>query len=227
MNIAPEIQSIGPAPQLHADRVVAGMMRLVAQRHADLPERLRKIVDGANDGAPAGQRRLTARIKQIDGVHHAILKPGKRGKYKIQIFDVSGWDSARDAMIGVGDVCPERPWLALWMTNIISSGNGRGHIVFDGYVMVFVTHHALSRAAQRFGVRTVADMLGVVDAIHAATIMLVSEKKSGWCSTPPEGWPIPIGRPPNTAVVVVKSHETRQCLIATTVYYDRKHQCSK
>jgi hypothetical protein len=70
------------------------------------------------------------------------------------LYQLVGWDPVRDDEIGPGDPMPEKPWIALFITTI----SGRGHKIKSRPVL-FVTHHALSRAAQRFGLRTQAHML--------------------------------------------------------------------
>ena len=42
------------------------------------------------------------------GATHTVLEPGKRGKYSLVIFDMAGWDPARDKEITLEDPCPER-----------------------------------------------------------------------------------------------------------------------
>jgi len=212
-----QIQSVGPPPELHADRVVGEMMRHLAEQRADMWEQLSREVTAKNDATPAQQKRLEARIRNL-GVMHTKLKTGKRGKYEMEVFDMSGWDQWRDAAIKPLDVVPERPWLALWWSRIVSSGNGRGVVDMKGGLMALVTHHALSRAAQRFGARTVKDMIVVADAIHVAVLKLIADRGNGWWKTPSHGVPVPLVLSPVTAVVVVKQHETRKCLIAVTVH---------
>jgi len=222
MNTLPRIQTPTgiTIPERHADRIVAEMMRHLAQQRADLWETLGSIIKNANDGAPAGQRKLEQKIKQIAKCH-VRLHPGKRGKYSIDVYDMTGFDPERDSEIKKGDPIPAKPWLAQWVTYIESSGNGRGSITMDSYLLVLITHHALSRAAQRFGARTMAHMLNIASSIGGTVTRVMAEKKHQWLDTPPEGWPIPITADASiSATVILKRHETRSCLVAATVYGD-------
>src|SRR5262249_39495192 len=88
------IQSVRPPPERHADRVVAGMLRQLAVDHARLWETIAKIAANSSDGTPKAQRKMEERIKRT-GVLTTDLLPGKRGRYTLLIYDLSGYDPQR------------------------------------------------------------------------------------------------------------------------------------
>ena len=105
------IQSLGVPPERHADRVIGEMLREISRVTAELLPNIRGVVANSSDGNPVAQRKLEARLKRV-GAIGTILKPGKRGKYRIGFFAWSGWDPATDMIIQPGDALPLKPWLA-------------------------------------------------------------------------------------------------------------------
>jgi hypothetical protein len=89
----PEIQSVGAPHELHADRVVAAMMRHLSKQHAALWELIDGVTKGGyvRDGNPRAQGKLRDRIKAA-GASFVHLEAGKRGKYKLIVSDLVGWD---------------------------------------------------------------------------------------------------------------------------------------
>src|SRR5262245_23465312 len=100
------IQSLGPPPEKHADRVVAELMKQLAAKHARLWAALNEIVNAnaLNAGSPRAQHKLEARLQQAGALTY--LEPGKRGKYVLGMYSLVGWDPMRDAGIAVGDPIP-------------------------------------------------------------------------------------------------------------------------
>jgi hypothetical protein len=78
LNPLPRIQTLegAPAPERHADRVVA-----MARTHAGISTAIGEIVLAASDGTPKGQRKMEARIKAA-GAFKTFLKLGTRGRYE-------------------------------------------------------------------------------------------------------------------------------------------------
>jgi hypothetical protein len=220
MTALPQIQAVGPPPERHADRVVGLMMRCLAQQSAHLESMLKSVIGASADGSPAAQKRMEARIRNTGKllgrqVVATSLKPGKRGRYRMSLSFPSGWDSWRDEEITVGDDIPFRPWIAIWHTVIKSTGNGRREVRWRRNPVCFVSHHVLSRAAQRSGARTVEDMLGVILAITDNALGLLVEKgHPEWLETPPPGWHVPFT---NGSTLVLQRHETHKALVAVTL----------
>jgi hypothetical protein len=210
------IQSIGLPPERHADRVIAGMMRVLAERRAHVWDAIQLAIVESSDGNPKAQAKMEARIRAA-GAAYTSLHPGKRGKYTLLIYDFCGWDAGRDAEIGIGDAIPLKPWIACFASTVISKGGGRDRKDFKSKAVLFVTHHAVSRMAQRLGVRTVADVLHAVKVIWTAAIDFITEKKGNmeWLDAPPQGWRVKLGH--SNDIVVLKRHAKRKALVAATV----------
>jgi len=73
------IQSVGPPPERHADRVVAEMMQELARNQSRLWDAVPEIVASSSDGSPRAQRKMEERIRRA-GALATYLSPGKRGR---------------------------------------------------------------------------------------------------------------------------------------------------
>jgi hypothetical protein len=138
----PKIVSAGPPPEKHADRVVAEMLRLIK---ADLVRLIRE----------SGGRLL----------FDVILEPGKRGRYELILTESIGWNAAIGTAIHDTHPIPEKPWLGCRLTRIKSKG--RGCYEVSRNTPLLITHHALSRLAQRSNAREAIDL---VLAVRASSI---------------------------------------------------------
>jgi hypothetical protein len=149
--LAPSVRSVGPCPERAADRLVGAMMRAISEHRAGIVPLINDVFISGKDGSPVAQRKLAERIMRAGalGFH---LKPGKRGKFDLQIHDLVGYDSVRQAEIKIGDRIPERPQLAWVVTSI--KGMGRGKYTQDSVPLMIVSHHALSRLVQRCDARS-------------------------------------------------------------------------
>jgi len=210
------IQSVGPPPERHADRVVAQMMHQFARRYSTLMNEVAALADHANDGGPRGQSKLLNAIKRLP-VMTAYLRPGKRGKYRIFFYCLTGWDYRRNDLIKIDDPIPERPWIACILCQLESFGRGRKYRELSARPLVLITHHALSRAAQRLELRESAAIPIVAEAILDAAVQLLLEKKTiaAWLNAPAQGWRVALDA--DDSVVVLKRHETVNALVAATV----------
>jgi hypothetical protein len=175
--VAPRIVSIGPPPQQYADRIVAQMMRHIVLARTRLWTEIHQIIDARSDGNKKGQRKMVARVQQIDGADVFLsikLTPGKRGRYRLDIIDLRGFDSFKQEILGIDDPIPSKPWLAFALTQITSQGNYRYEEATAA--LLVVTHHALSRLVQRCAVREATDLLVAVTAILAAYLETFSKQ---------------------------------------------------
>jgi hypothetical protein len=208
-----QIHSIGPPPAMPADRVVAAMLRAMAQRKACLWDAVLEAIKQSSDGGPRAQNRMASRIRQA-GAEHVILKAGKRGKYQLFIYTCSGWDARRDREIGVDNPIPRRPGIAYHLTAVNSLGRGRGAKCTSQPILV-ITHHALSRAAQRLGLRTEQHLQAVASRIwHGVIDFLEKAPDERWFDPPPHGYHAPFG---DDGIVILEKHEKRRALVAVTV----------
>jgi hypothetical protein len=207
------IQCVGAPPERHADRVVAQMLRDLARKRAQLMPAIITAID--KSGSPKAQQKMAERVRQAGAVK-VILEPGKRGRYELEIYELAGWDPIRDEEISVGDPIPEKPWIAYYLTRLESKGRGRG-FEFASASALLITHHALSRTAQRLGFRTSEHMLHAATLIWNATAGFINNNSGRWIDPPPQGQRAPLGI--GDAIVVLKRHETRKTtLVAATVF---------
>jgi hypothetical protein len=108
---------------------------------------------------------MAARVMQA-GALDVELTPGKRGRYELMIWDFTGWDPRRDVKIQSGDEIPEKPWISCNLTHLRSLGRGRETLEFRSFPVLVISHHAISRTAQRLGLRTRStDALGRLRAV--------------------------------------------------------------
>jgi hypothetical protein len=205
MKPLPEIRSLGRPPEQHADRIIAKMLQLLSERHAHVTQTIVTVLSAARDGTPRGQRKMEARIRAA-GALQTYLKPGTRGRYKLLICTLTGWDPIRDAEIGVGDPIPPKPWLVVWMT-VLDGRSGR----MRGRRAALITHHAFSRAAQRCGVRTVDDLLLTAATIGGSVAWHAVKTNN---ALPPDRR-LPLGDGQGT--LVLRKDEEDDCLVVVTV----------
>jgi hypothetical protein len=87
----PRINSVGPPPEMHADRVVAEMLRLIIRVHASILGNVHAAFRDGSDGNPTGQKRMVRRIRESGGrlLFDVILTPGKRGRYELILTGAS------------------------------------------------------------------------------------------------------------------------------------------
>ena len=205
------IISVGLPPEQHADRIIALMLRQISQDTAGLIPAAVTTAARSSDGGPKAQFKLAKRIQRAGGLDVG-LAPGKRGRYVIRFRTWSGWDPAADMFIESGAVVPAKPWLASLMHEIVSDGGGAERVNLLVHVPLILTHHSLSRLAQRHGVRTVADLVAACEGIREAVASFEETIKNE--KQPAEGWRT---NSTNGAVIVLKRHEAVGALIAATI----------
>jgi hypothetical protein len=213
------IQSIGPPPERHADRIVAEMLRQLAVQKAErFPMIADAMLSSRRDGGPRAQRRMAERAGAIS----TYLSPGKRGSYEFMFCDLAGWDVTRNAEITPQDQLPAKPWLVGFVNVLTSLGRGREQRDFKSSPILFVTHHALSRVAQRFGATHSHHLLNLTTNIFNQLMDEQMERgKAGtlrqWLdAVPPEGYRMPVA---DVVTVVLKRHQKyKGALVAATIF---------
>jgi hypothetical protein len=213
----PAIYSVGPPPERHADRMVSEMMKVMIAKRAKVIEAVLEAIDGSSDGSPRAQQKMEMRIRRA-GAMTTKLRPGKRGKYLMTIYDMAGWNPAINDMIFSEDVIPEKPWIVVNLSMIESRGNGSDDVRLSIIPKLFMTHHVISRMAQRHGMRTVDDMIMEAKAMWNTAAGLFNDEKFAIESVPDRGIRVPIvGR--DGAVVILKRHQRwdKSLLAATTL----------
>jgi hypothetical protein len=203
-------QSIAAPPERHADRVIAAMLRGLAQKRAQVTPAMQEVLHKSKDGTPRAQLRMAERLRKA-GAMHVQLFAGTRGRYKMLVLEITGWNPGTDREIGVNDLIPEKPWLACWLTAI----NGRRNRCASVPVL-FITHHAISRAAQRHGLRTPEHILNGAKNIFNAMLWELHEAKYAeeFYETPPQGRQMHVGA---NVTVVLQRHRTRAALVVATM----------
>jgi hypothetical protein len=159
--IVPQIQSLGRPPELHADRVVAEMIHWILAERDRRWEVFWAEWNSGSIGNPLGQSRMVKRMREAGGdlLLHLHLDPGKRARFELTLSEVIGYDPQLNAAIHAkGPPPPPKPWLAVVATHVKWYGRVR-HPEIDDAEVLLLTHHALSRLAQRAGARTPADLL--------------------------------------------------------------------
>jgi hypothetical protein len=209
-------------PERHADRIIAAMLRDLARRYAEILTAVAKAAVTSKDGGPRAQHRMAERIRKA-GAIDVDLKPGTRGRYELTILYLVGWDPASDqAIVPRGnEPLPPKPWLAVYVTRITNRGRD-----VTASPILFVTHHALSRCAQRFGVRTMHQVVAACIAGKIWDAMVDAGVLPD--QLPPQGHRVIVdgGQGGPRMVVVLRRHETRCTLMATTVLFDRDRDLS-
>jgi hypothetical protein len=185
MNPAPKIASEGPPPERHANRVIAEMVRYVIRERAKDWERMQDVMVRAKDGNPKAQARLVEKLKRTGGagINNIRLTSGKRGTYALDIFDWTGWNPQTEKPIDVAEDIPpgtDGLWLSCWVTCFTSV---KGNRKITNHPYLFITHHALSRLAQRCGARTCHDLVNAVKWMNVALYKHVA-KTDGWSTLP-------------------------------------------
>ena len=210
----PTIQSIGPPPERHAQRLAAEMTRwLISEQHTREAE-WRHAIRHRNDGNPKAQQKLVDRLAKIGGpnLFSLTLTPGKRRKYELVIHRWVGWSHA-DVLVE-GDEIPERPWIACLLQRVIST---YAKTDVEEYVTALIGHHAIARLAERCGARTPADILTHARKLSNATLRAMGGENPIIpipANMPPGGWRIPFS---HGVAVLILDDETGLPVIATVL----------
>jgi hypothetical protein len=217
---APEITSVGSPPERYADRIVALMLQQLAEQQAQRSRLITDLISGSRGGTPKAQQKLAARLEKA-GALNVDLRTGKRGRFELCFLELLGWDAAQDEAIlpEHSGPWPEKPWLVCHVNGL--EGRGAGTKMAP---LVFITHHCLSRAAQRLEVRTAADLRVMTELIILAASKLVMKLGIGRIldEMPPDGYRVQVevelavGR--YAVTVVLERHRTRPALVALTVF---------
>jgi hypothetical protein len=207
------------APERHADRVVAEMLRFIARKHASVVTDIVIALKGMRAGNPVAQQRMVERIRRAAGptIIKIHLHPGKRGKYVIEITDWSAYDPSRNTDILPGDPIPEKPQLAIALTFLYGAGCGR--LRAQSHYCLHLTHHALSRLTQRCGARTPDDLIAAAKAIWAALMSFALALAEGGVDRLPVEFRVPVDLPNGMgrAVAVVGDHDKGGLLVLTII----------
>jgi hypothetical protein len=136
----------------------------------------------------------------------------------IQFCSLTGWNPDTDTEIETGDPIPSKPWLVCNINRLESQG--RGAMVIEGYSQhfVYITHHILSRAAQRLETRTIEHLIAMARVSIGAAMELCEKNGIEHIleECPPGGYRVEMKEAGIT--VVLSKHKTRKALVAVTAY---------
>lgn len=213
MNASPRIQSVGPPPDRHAERVVDEMLVWMHGKQHDLLRNVLGKLDHRRLGGPHGQMKVANRLIAAgkDYVFNLDLKTGKRGKFRIAFSAWAIWDTLNNDTADTDR--PPPPLCSVAVVLIDLQGNGHQCPKTDAMTPMLVTRHACIRLAQRVGVRTVPDLILALHAIWSPTLKLISGPR--WLNPPKGVWLLPLveGGP----VAVLKPDLADERLIVTTI----------
>jgi hypothetical protein len=104
-----------------------------------------------------------------------------------------------------------------WGAKLEGTGNGRRSITYRP--LLIISHHVLSRTAQRHGLRTVDDMFGAIETLNQWVLNFTDNTIR---QVPPEGWQIPINSrswvvEETDAKLIIQRHRTLGIPIAVTI----------
>jgi hypothetical protein len=215
-----EIHSVRAPPELHANRVVANMMRHLAERHAEVWQVIIAITKDpmARDGNARAQKKLEAKVKAA-GAAWTDLIPGKRGKYKLFIASWVGWNPATNSRILTPGDGIDEPWLWLTLDYYTVEGMGHSMVRYSTRLAVFLTRHALSRVCQRWAARTLTDLERVIKTLATRMLEYIAEAEiadAEWhAHMSPDG--IRLRMKKGGPVLVCKPHDKYRALVLVTV----------
>jgi hypothetical protein len=97
-------------------------------------------------------------------------------------------------------------------------GVGKGWSKFRTVERLFVTHHALVRSTQRWGVRTVDDLTCAVGVISGKAIKYICSRGENWLDVPPQGVRISENIAADVDItLVLQRYEGRNALLVVTL----------
>jgi hypothetical protein len=102
------------------------------------------------------------------------IETGKRGRYKIYMCVLDGWDAERNDLIKEDNSIPEKPWLAV--TTAVIESKGDYQYKEDCSISLLITHHALSRLTQRCGARNLREVYAAVRRIAIVYVQRATER---------------------------------------------------
>ena len=185
---APRINSEGPPPDKHAERIVDEMLRYMhLQRTLMHTKYGHSLIDVRTMGAPAGQMKTVEKMRKAIGplLLDISLLRAKRGKFILMATEWILWDAKAQQPIPSGATLPPGP---LWLAVTSSTYTGTNYIpkVTTGLALV-ISKHTLARFCQRAGVVSVGDMILAVRKLWYAVDHLMSRfepKSSDWLRPP-------------------------------------------
>lgn len=204
----PMIQSIGPPPTRHAERMAVEFARWLCAEELRRQPLWDAVFANSDYGNPKQQMKMVDRLAKIGGnsLLAVTLTPGKRRKYTMSLFLMVGWDNGE--MIDPKRPVPPAPWLALIAERVRST---HATIKHDQAVIGLISQHAIARLAERCGARDPHDL--TMHARDLAQAILQLNKTADRNKPPPEGWRAPF----EGGIAVLRLDEATGFPLVTTV----------
>ena len=183
MNVqAPKIQSVGPPPNRHAERIVDEMLVWMHGQQREIWNRSKRSLHRRQMGNPTGQERAIARFREAIGdmALDIRLRTGKRGRFRLAMAAWVVWNSRKEDMAHPHDPPPDNSALA-----VAFSTCGRDHQWNSG-VPLIVTRHAMVRMAERAGMRTVSDLVSAMGSVWRAYYNIIAREVDALIDEQPE-----------------------------------------
>jgi hypothetical protein len=223
MNIQPKIESVGPPPDKHAERIVWEMLKYLHAGQQQRWAKARGALRSSQLGSIVGQKRAVARFaKTVGDLALSIeLAPAKRGRYTLRLVSWIVYNPLADAALTPGEPLPPAAQLAI----IVAYGRGANHNPqWDSALPLVVSRHAMERLAQRANVRTITDLLvSLRELWQAVETRLIQHLRDGgetWPEPPPAGWRLPLPGLNALAVVGRSDNSRRQVVVKTILSAD-------
>jgi hypothetical protein len=217
MSAAPSIQSLGPPPDKHAERIVDLMLAHLHDRRRHLFTNAETVARPEQMGTQKGRLRAAERIRKAmgDTVLDIRIKPATRGRFLLQVIDWGLWRPDTNDL--VSDIDP-LPLTKVWLAAVKNTTTGVHYrVVTKTTAPLVLTRHAIIRLAQRAEVRTVEDLLAAIRELWLITADLLIKADGGdsWLNPPKGVWRLPLreGGP----VAVLKPDVAEGRLICTTI----------
>jgi hypothetical protein len=160
----PVIQSVGAPPERHADRIISEMVRWLEGEATRLLPRINALWPrGAlPPGSRKAQLRLAERLRAIarPTMLDMTFEPGGRGKFRFTLL-VWGVKSGAKPQVYLG--------------RQIIEGTGNYRFREDLECLLTVSHHAMSRLAQRCDVRTPLDLYAALTGMAQTVVVRPDE----------------------------------------------------
>jgi hypothetical protein len=148
------------------------MLRWIVAERRQRMAAFKGILGPTPDATPEQQQELAEMLQRLGGPFFSLVtltESRKRGRYRINIVAIEGWNRDTQKLISGSDEIPERPQLAASVLAV--RGLGHHQHTVEMSVELIVSHHALSRLVQRSENRTVEDLLAAVTSMFAAYVM--------------------------------------------------------
>ena len=213
----PVIESVGPPPDQHAERIVSEMLRFMHRGRSKLTQKYAKgLINVHTMGGPEGQRRTVNRLRGAIGplLLEIGLAPAKRGKFTLLISEWSLWDPKKFDMIHADEPAPMgNAWLAV-MTSTYTGANYLPKVRRG--VSLIISYHAMVRLCQRAGVRTISDMIVAVRKLWGAVDGVMGRfepESSDWLRPPDGSWlvELPVEGKPLAVLAPTRRSMARSC----------------